>query len=42
MGTMIDGAWHKDGDERSEADGRFVRATTSLSQHRHRRWLLRL
>ena len=30
MGTMIDGAWHKDGDERSEADGRFVRATTSF------------
>ena len=30
MGTMIDGAWHKDGDERSEAGGRFVRATTSF------------
>ena len=30
MGTMIDGAWRKDGDERTEADGRFVRATTSF------------
>ena len=30
MGTMIDGAWLKDGDERTEADGRFVRATTSF------------
>ena len=30
MGTMIDGAWLKDGDERTAADGRFVRATTSF------------
>ena len=30
MGTMIDGAWRKDGDERTAADGRFVRATTSF------------
>ena len=29
MGTMIDGEWHK-GDNRTEADGRFVRATTSF------------
>ena len=30
MGTMIDGAWLKDGDERTAADGRFVRAATSF------------
>ena len=30
MGTMIDGAWLKDGDERTAADGRFVRAETSF------------
>ena len=29
MGTMIDGEWHKE-DNRTESDGRFVRATTSF------------
>ena len=30
MGRMIDGEWYADGDSRAEADGRFVRATTSF------------
>ena len=30
MGSMIDGAWHKDDADRNASDGRFVRSTTSF------------